>query len=254
MQCYNRGFDGRDVQWECKADLEDLYRFGTTDVSCEGYAHKNDKYILAGSCGVEYTLYLTEKGKQYNKNKNRNTYDSRERFDSYQNDYEPERPSMVSKLVWMVVAGIFLYSMYTSCIQAAAGGRRNNGGAGARNTGSSGTGGGGGGGSGGFGGGPGFGGGGSGGGGSCNDPPMNSRPQTQGPGFWSGLGLGSLLGSMMNRPRYNTYNAYGGGGFGAGPSMRQRPPVYRSSSSSSSSSSSGPSTRTASGFGGTNRR
>ncbi|KAI8609945.1 hypothetical protein BC830DRAFT_1051782, partial [Chytriomyces sp. MP71] len=48
IQCYNRGFDGRDVNWECKAELEDLYRFGSTDVSCEGYSHKNDKYVLAG--------------------------------------------------------------------------------------------------------------------------------------------------------------------------------------------------------------
>ena len=28
VQCYNRGFDGQDVQWECKADMDNLYRFG----------------------------------------------------------------------------------------------------------------------------------------------------------------------------------------------------------------------------------
>ncbi|KAJ3016783.1 UNVERIFIED_CONTAM: Store-operated calcium entry-associated regulatory factor [Siphonaria sp. JEL0065] len=164
MQCYNRGFDGsdgnRDVQSKCKAELEDIYRFGSTDVSCEGYAHKNDKYVLAGSCGVEYTLYMTEKGKRYvkeQKEKKKDRYNSREGW-------------------------------YGSFADAA---RRNNGATPPpRNNG---TGGGGGGFGSGFWGGPGFGGGGSGtggGSGSCSDPPLNSRPQTQsnGPGFEAVLG------------------------------------------------------------------
>ncbi|KAE9546359.1 hypothetical protein FO519_010429, partial [Halicephalobus sp. NKZ332] len=28
VQCYNRGFDGVDVQWECKADMPREYAFG----------------------------------------------------------------------------------------------------------------------------------------------------------------------------------------------------------------------------------
>ena len=28
VQCYNRGFDGLDVQWECQADLPSEYQFG----------------------------------------------------------------------------------------------------------------------------------------------------------------------------------------------------------------------------------
>jgi hypothetical protein len=27
VQCYNRGFDGTDVQWECKSDMDNDYRF-----------------------------------------------------------------------------------------------------------------------------------------------------------------------------------------------------------------------------------
>jgi len=43
--------------------MEDLYRLGRTTVSCEGYHRAGDPLVLQGSCGVEYTLHLTEKGK-----------------------------------------------------------------------------------------------------------------------------------------------------------------------------------------------
>lgn len=36
MQCYNRGFDGHDVQWEYKADLDNSYRLGDLKVVCKG--------------------------------------------------------------------------------------------------------------------------------------------------------------------------------------------------------------------------
>ena len=75
---------GRDVQWECKADLPDTLRFGATDVSCEGYANRNDPYVLVGSCGVEYELRYTEKGKREKKKKDRgNSWFG----DSYDYDY-----------------------------------------------------------------------------------------------------------------------------------------------------------------------
>ena len=35
VQCQNRGFDGSDVQWECKADMDTDFRFGATTVACE---------------------------------------------------------------------------------------------------------------------------------------------------------------------------------------------------------------------------
>ena len=77
MQCYNRGFDGRDVQvvflelihgqWECKAELDKGVSLGETVVSCEGYDYPgtglsptiinlDDPYILVGSCGVRFKL------------------------------------------------------------------------------------------------------------------------------------------------------------------------------------------------------
>ena len=62
VQCYNRGWDGSDVQWECKSDMDNAYRFGRVEVVCEGYDYPDDPYILKGSCGLEYTLDYTQEG------------------------------------------------------------------------------------------------------------------------------------------------------------------------------------------------
>ncbi|NXI50080.1 SARAF factor, partial [Chloroceryle aenea] len=68
VQCYNKGWDGYDVQWQCKADLEDSYRFGQIEVSCEGYDYPDDPYILRGSCSLLFRLELTQKGESKVKN------------------------------------------------------------------------------------------------------------------------------------------------------------------------------------------
>uniref|UniRef100_A0A914WGZ0 Store-operated calcium entry-associated regulatory factor n=1 Tax=Plectus sambesii TaxID=2011161 RepID=A0A914WGZ0_9BILA len=62
VQCYNRGSDGTDIQWECKTDMSNDYRFGDIAVTCEGYGYPEDEYVLRGSCGLEYTLEYTEQG------------------------------------------------------------------------------------------------------------------------------------------------------------------------------------------------
>ncbi|KAM6149672.1 store-operated calcium entry-associated regulatory factor [Erethizon dorsatum] len=62
IQCQNKGWDGYDVQWECKTDLDIAYKFGKTVVSCEGYDSSEDPYVLRGSCGLEYNLDYTEIG------------------------------------------------------------------------------------------------------------------------------------------------------------------------------------------------
>ncbi|KAI9224062.1 hypothetical protein BC828DRAFT_340834, partial [Blastocladiella britannica] len=57
INCSNLGPNDRgNIQWQCKAQMEDHFRLGRTTVSCEGYKNRDDKYVLAGSCGVEYTL------------------------------------------------------------------------------------------------------------------------------------------------------------------------------------------------------
>lgn len=60
VQCENKGSDGIDIQWECKTDMSSKYRFGSIAVSCEGYNHPDDPYVLKGSCGLEYSLELTD--------------------------------------------------------------------------------------------------------------------------------------------------------------------------------------------------
>ncbi|XP_028999558.1 store-operated calcium entry-associated regulatory factor [Betta splendens] len=64
VQCQNKGWDGVDVQWECKTDMDNAFRFGRVEVSCEGYSHSADPYVLKGSCGLEYTLELTAEGRR----------------------------------------------------------------------------------------------------------------------------------------------------------------------------------------------
>jgi hypothetical protein len=56
IQCSNKGSDGYDIQWECKGEMDENYKFGRLDVVCEGYEYPNDPYILVGSCGLEYTI------------------------------------------------------------------------------------------------------------------------------------------------------------------------------------------------------
>uniref|UniRef100_UPI0037E7F011 store-operated calcium entry-associated regulatory factor n=1 Tax=Semicossyphus pulcher TaxID=241346 RepID=UPI0037E7F011 len=64
VQCQNKGWDGVDVQWECRTDMDSAYRFGRVEVSCEGFSHPADAFILGGSCGLEFTLELTEEGRR----------------------------------------------------------------------------------------------------------------------------------------------------------------------------------------------
>ncbi|KAI8820192.1 uncharacterized protein EV422DRAFT_82306 [Fimicolochytrium jonesii] len=62
VQCRQVGLNAAgEPQWKCEAELEDLYKFGTTDVTCEGYDYPEDPYVLVGSCGVEYTILKTQK-------------------------------------------------------------------------------------------------------------------------------------------------------------------------------------------------
>jgi hypothetical protein len=58
VSCKNIGTDYAtgEPNWACTAMLEGV-KFGQTDVSCEGYAHKDDMNVLIGSCNLEYTLF-----------------------------------------------------------------------------------------------------------------------------------------------------------------------------------------------------
>lgn len=66
MRCKNEGYDydAEDVQWTCTAPLPAEFKLGSTDVVCEGYRNADDKWVLKGSCGVEYRMLLTELGEE----------------------------------------------------------------------------------------------------------------------------------------------------------------------------------------------
>merc|ERR1712107_836979 len=122
VQCYNRGWDGRDVQWECKADMEGTVRFGKVEVICEGYDYAEDDYILAGSCGLEYTLELTREGKQQNSYSGGGGggWFSNQKSNSYSNyGYDASKStSGLSDLIIIVVACILIYAFYKTCIDS----------------------------------------------------------------------------------------------------------------------------------------
>lgn len=57
VECRRQGSDGGSVLWRCSADLAKELVFGDTRVICEGFDSPSDvKYVLKGSCRLEYTL------------------------------------------------------------------------------------------------------------------------------------------------------------------------------------------------------
>ena len=42
--------------FQCEADLPSYLKLGRVEVTCEGFDHPDDPYILRGSCGLEYTM------------------------------------------------------------------------------------------------------------------------------------------------------------------------------------------------------
>ena len=288
VQCYNRGSDGRGVQWECKADMDNGLRFGQVEVVCEGYDHPDDPYILAGSCGLEYTLELTKEGREKRSNSGGgggwgggwqnpgNSYSSKSYYDS-----TSSQSSGLGDLILLGVVGIVIYAVYKTCVDSPSMEDREYG------TGSTGGGGMGGGGWTNPGGAGGYGGnvGGyganqdyhQGGGADCGGARQRGTGAAGGGGggFWTGAGLGGMLGYMFgNRGAggYGGYNRGWGGynrGWGGGLWGGNRANYYGGGAgwggtasrgwgggggggTASATASSG--TRTASGFGGTRRR
>ncbi|KAF7634042.1 hypothetical protein Mgra_00006567 [Meloidogyne graminicola] len=240
VQCYNKGSDGRDVQWECKAELPVEYQFGRIEVSCEGFDYRDDPYVVAGSCGLRQGYFITQTFLRYELDYSK--YGVKE--GTYLFNFE----KIVSFLVILFIIYL-VYLMFTS-----------SGSSSTRGTGR---------GSGSWWGPddrrpppPGW-----------NPPPPpsyddstnqnyyhNKGPSSSsgGPGFFSGLGLGALGGYLFGSS--GNYNSYGYDGYGS--RYRGRSNYFGGSSPgysgtggySSSSSSSGGSTHTSSGFGGTSRR
>lgn len=270
VQCYNRGWDGVDVQWECKTDMDNAYRFGDIEVTCEGYSHRDDPFVLKGSCGLRYSIDYTKEGLNQQQGHQHNYYGEKSTgygYHSYEKSRQPQELSHGSSLAnFIVVIAVLVmcWAFYKTCIDSS-----HHVGQDARSTTNDDypTGGGGG----------GYGWFGQGGGtypsapppppyeddASCRNRRNASAPNTGsgggGGGFWTGAAAGGLLGYMFGN-RGTGYGGYGQAnrgswfsGSGMGSSWQGGGGGFHSSHRGGNGSSS-TGTRTASGFGGTSRR
>ena len=245
MRCKNSGsdYDEDSIQWTCTASLPEEFKLGSTQVICEGYDHPDDPYILKGSCGVEYRLILTDKGRE-KFGKGKAGWD--------QDDEETGYPKTMGERIaaaafWLFFIGIALWIVYSAFAGWAQGPANGVGGGNRPGWGG--------------GGGGGWGGGGWGGGNDPdNDPPppyYPSDPKTQSrngategwrPGFWSGALGGAAAGYAASRMG-NSGNSTGNGS-SSGTRWNNGEGSSRSSSGDSYSSVRHEST----GFGSTSRR
>lgn len=252
VQCINRGSDGYDIQWECKTDMDNAFRFGEIEVSCEGYDYPDDPYVLHGSCGLKYSLDYTKEGLDQKKHHNYygddDDYSSNYHHSSYKEKKSKSTSgSIIADLIVYIAMGLIVYALYKTCTN-----RHYEGQPAYSSTDEDYPSGGGGGGYGWFGGGQappyssGYG---------YNDTCRNRNTGyrgTGGGGFWTGAATGGLLGYMFGNRQNGWWGGNWGWGGGNGGWRSGHTASERSFRSSPSPSSSG--TRTASGFGGTSRR
>ncbi|KAJ5173837.1 Protein of unknown function DUF1183 TMEM66 [Penicillium coprophilum] len=233
MRCTNQGYDydAEDVQWTCTADMPAEFKLGATDVICEGYRNADDKWVLKGSCGVEYRLLLTEAGeKRFGKK-------------AAEWDWEGKGQSKTGFQKLMTALGDLIFFWFIAAVLIlilaqcfGLGNRRARGPGPARGWG-------------------GFWGGGGGGGGGGNDPPppyssfdpYKSAGRQQGwtPGFWTGALGGAAAGYQMGRRSDNgsrdRMSMGRSGGYDSGEGSSRSPPQFSSTTAST-------------GFGSTRRR
>jgi len=110
VQCYNRGSDGDDIQWECKAELDKAYQFGKISVSCEGYSYPDDPYILKGSCGLEFTLEFTKGG-------SKQKVPEHNYFGGQSDKSSPKQESsLIGSFIILAACCLIIYGLYKTCI------------------------------------------------------------------------------------------------------------------------------------------
>ncbi|KAL0472967.1 hypothetical protein QR685DRAFT_490964 [Neurospora intermedia] len=260
MRCVNQGprYDKEDIQWSCTVpSLPTTLQLGSTDVICEGYDSPDDDYVLKGSCGVEYTLALTEEGRRrYGHGHGNGGWGDPGEEEEGENKW-------AGYLFGVLFVGVLGWIVYSACVQAGGVNRRGVPGVGDGQR-------------------RGWGGGGGGGGGDWNDLPppypgsggygnkqqsgQQQQQQQQGwrPGFWSGLAGGAAAGYLAGqrgRGREEYDNRSRGYNYGStwGSSSGSRNRSWGSSSSRSYSGgdnggSSGTTTHESTGFGSTSRR
>lgn len=111
VQCYNRGSNGQDIQWECKADMNKNLRFNKIDVTCEGYDFPEDDYVLVGSCGLEYSIDTVDGSTPFPE-----PHFNKPHPNSLPRRPKKEEPGFGTVFVLAIIAGV-MYLIYKNCIE-----------------------------------------------------------------------------------------------------------------------------------------
>merc|ERR1719166_15103 len=94
--------------------MEGAVRLGRVEVVCEGYDYPEDDFILAGSCGLEYSLELTKEGRSQEKySGGGGGWFSNQKSSSYNSGYDSyssKSSSGLGDLIVLVVVGIVIYA------------------------------------------------------------------------------------------------------------------------------------------------
>uniref|UniRef100_A0A1I8JBL0 Store-operated calcium entry-associated regulatory factor n=1 Tax=Macrostomum lignano TaxID=282301 RepID=A0A1I8JBL0_9PLAT len=107
VQCYNQGSDGIDVQWKCEAQLPKSTQFDKLQVQCEGYDYPDDPYILAGSCGLTYSLKPAGGSRSH---KSRSGHKSRSHRQAASDSDNSVSPVIV--IAVLAIAGYCIYAFF----------------------------------------------------------------------------------------------------------------------------------------------
>lgn len=84
--CQNVGLDDSgNIKWRCETNHNKNYQVGNFKVSCEGYHHSTDPYVLKGSCGLSYEM-KPKPGAYYNSRRNHHSssYNGKPNYVRYQ--------------------------------------------------------------------------------------------------------------------------------------------------------------------------
>jgi hypothetical protein len=110
VQCKNNGFDGVSVQWKCEAEMKKTLSFDRVRVSCEGFSGPGDEYVLAGSCGLEYSLKSSGK----RNNRKRRTYRTK---NTYVNNSD-SGSSFFGTIMTIVIFFVVLFVIIKVCCKS----------------------------------------------------------------------------------------------------------------------------------------
>ncbi|KAJ6513193.1 hypothetical protein C8R45DRAFT_962762 [Mycena sanguinolenta] len=105
VRCQSLGGSGTDIDWKCETDLPSSLRFGKVEVGCEGWSRPGDRYVLAGSCSLEYRLVRVPGSLRDS--------DS----DNWFGRRSADPGSLVFTFIWLGFLAIIIYSFLQSCMR-----------------------------------------------------------------------------------------------------------------------------------------